>query len=142
MVELKCDGLTQAEAEALVAEAVRLIRAAGMEGACALACSEFAPLRRSKELAPGLDTVYIGEGLPPELESLDWVDGYSIHLSGLDAGGAARVRAGGKKLYVWTANGTEEMARALELGVDGLVTDDPEAAAELLRARGVRGEGR
>lgn len=44
--------------------------------------------------------------------------------------------ARGLQVHVWTINETEEMARLLDLGVDGLVTDYPRRAKELLESRG------
>jgi len=39
---------------------------------------------------------------------------------------AARARANGKKLYVWTADGEKQFARMLSIGVDGIVTNTPD----------------
>jgi glycerophosphoryl diester phosphodiesterase len=39
---------------------------------------------------------------------------------------AARARANGKKLYVWTADREKQFARMLSIGVDGIVTNTPD----------------
>jgi glycerophosphoryl diester phosphodiesterase len=39
---------------------------------------------------------------------------------------AARARANGKKLYVWTADAEKQFARMLSIGVDGIVTNTPD----------------
>jgi glycerophosphoryl diester phosphodiesterase len=39
---------------------------------------------------------------------------------------AARARANGKKLYVWTADREKQFARMLSIGVDGIVTNKPD----------------
>lgn len=39
---------------------------------------------------------------------------------------AARARANGKKLYVWTADTEKQFARMLSIGVDGIVTNTPD----------------
>ncbi|HNW90877.1 MAG TPA: glycerophosphodiester phosphodiesterase family protein [Bacteroidales bacterium] len=37
-----------------------------------------------------------------------------------------------KKVFVWTVNKPQEMARLLKKGVDGIITDDPDTLQELL----------
>jgi glycerophosphoryl diester phosphodiesterase len=44
----------------------------------------------------------------------------------------------GTEVHVWTINTAAEMHALLELGVDGLMTDVPALAMEVLRARGLR----
>ena len=38
----------------------------------------------------------------------------------------------------WTANLPEEWARLVKAGVDGIITDDPAALIDWLKARGLR----
>jgi glycerophosphoryl diester phosphodiesterase len=49
--------------------------------------------------------------------------------------------AAGIAVHVWTINEEEEMARLLDLGVDGLVSDRPSVLAALLDARGCAWNG-
>jgi glycerophosphoryl diester phosphodiesterase len=39
-------------------------------------------------------------------------------------------------VHVWTVNDAAAMVRLLDMGIDGLITDRPTLARELLRARG------
>jgi len=44
----------------------------------------------------------------------------------------------GTEVHVWTINTAPEMHALLDLGVDGLMTDVPALAMDVLRARGLR----
>jgi glycerophosphoryl diester phosphodiesterase len=46
---------------------------------------------------------------------------------------AARARANGKKLYVWTADAEKQFARMLSIGVDGIVTNTPDRLVSYLK---------
>jgi glycerophosphoryl diester phosphodiesterase len=46
---------------------------------------------------------------------------------------AARARAHGKKLYVWTADKERQFARMISIGVDGIVTNTPDRLASYLK---------
>src|SRR5215475_12463949 len=48
---------------------------------------------------------------------------------------AARARANGKKLYVWTADAEKQFARMLSIGVDGIVTNTPDRLVSYLKRR-------
>jgi glycerophosphoryl diester phosphodiesterase len=56
----------------------------------------------------------------------------------LDAQKVREAQSLGLKVLAWTVNDRETMAQMLDLGVDGLVTDRPDIATELLKARGIR----
>lgn len=130
MIEVKCDSDSGQE---LMERTVKLICAAQMEEECTIACADLSLLQKSKELDPGLDTVFIGEGMPLNPGGLTYVDGYSIHLSGLTEGAVVQAKTAGKKVYAWTVNTEQEMETALNFGVDGLVTDDPELAIRVIQ---------
>ncbi len=54
----------------------------------------------------------------------------------------AAAHAAGIAVHVWTINEEVEMARLVDLGVDGLVSDRPSVLADLLTARGCAWDGK
>lgn len=64
---------------------------------------------------------------------MDGLDGLDLGKKwAWSAGLVEQVRAAGLRLYVWTVNTPEEIRRFAELGVDGITTDDPVLAREIL----------
>jgi len=47
-----------------------------------------------------------------------------------------RANAAGKPVFVWTVNDAVNMSRLMSLGVDGIITDEPRLAREVLDDRG------
>jgi len=53
-------------------------------------------------------------------------------VTDVDAGLVERVHSAGKQYNVWTVNAAADLQRLIDLGVDGLITDDPGLACSLL----------
>ena len=53
------------------------------------------------------------------------------HLDDLHRGLVKRVHAAGKRVHVWTVNAEDDLRRVKDLGVDGVLTDDPALACRL-----------
>lgn len=118
-----------------------------------------------QRLRPGMPTVYLTAQLPvldnlqaQNAQASPWTAGFvaaqypsvphmvraagGSHWSSfwreLDATKVRQAQALGLKVLAWTVNDRETMGRMLDLGVNGLVTDRPDIAMELLRERGLR----
>ena len=117
----------------LLEQVVEEICVAGMEGECILASSSLELLRQGKVLAPEVKNIYIGEKADAQLWALSFVDGYSICLTELTAQDVQQAHQTGRELYVWTVNEPWELARGVLLGADGLVTDNPVLARDVLQ---------
>lgn len=55
----------------------------------------------------------------------------------LDAERVARAQRLGVKVHVWTVNDRAAMEAAIDMGVDGIFTDDPALLADVMAARGL-----
>ncbi|GGK32871.1 glycerophosphoryl diester phosphodiesterase [Pilimelia terevasa] len=100
----------------------------------------FAPsaVRRVRQLLPGVPTVQLLDLLPPGLRTGRVpfgapIAGPSVALLRSRPGLAAALRAAGKRLYLWTVNTDAEVDLALRHGVDGIITDRPDAVRHRLR---------
>ena len=57
--------------------------------------------------------------------------------TGLATPGFVRhAKAAGKQVYVWTVNDPVSLSRMMSAGVDGVITDEPEMARQVMEQRG------
>jgi glycerophosphoryl diester phosphodiesterase len=128
-IELKRYGDSPAGLEAAVVNAVR---AAGMERSVVIQSFERAHLEEVARLAPDIPTgflISVPAGSPFALG----VDFLSVERRRIDRRFVARAHQSGKQLFVWTVSGEAELRRQLELGVDGVITDDVATAVRMRR---------
>ncbi len=101
------------------------------ENACAnalVACEDYDFLRAVRQLEPGIGLAYIGNGTLPAGLLDDFktngISKISWEKNTVTTDLAAQVHAAGMILYAWSL-ATPEIETYLDLGVDGLVVDDP-----------------
>lgn len=95
---------------------------------------------RVKQMDPTLMTFYLmgknfGEfynRLPADKPATLPYQGVAVHYSGIDAEKAKKLHETGYQLYVWTVNEDTDMDMMIEAGVDGIITDRPDALSEKL----------
>jgi glycerophosphoryl diester phosphodiesterase len=63
---------------------------------------------------------------------------WSVYFGDLSPELAKEAQLLGLKVLVWTVNDPAVMARMLDYGVDGLITDRPDLARRVLEQRGIR----
>jgi glycerophosphoryl diester phosphodiesterase len=100
-----------------------------------------------KEIDPRITAGLLVEKSPFNKRAIDAVSRLSYEarmtLIGADFLGAeaslvnltltTRMRLIRKKIFVWTVNGEQEISRIIELGVDAIITDEPDVAIRLLK---------
>lgn len=92
-------------------------------------------LRETREQLPDIPVALVaGRSSPTAPERARELGAHmvSLELCRLDADTVERAHAAGIKVISWTVNTPEELARALELGLDGVVTDLPEIRRAVL----------
>lgn len=124
MIELKSTG----HEENLEEKTIDLIRQHGMENQCSIASMDQNILKRSKEIAPEIKTVYITTLLFADLYNISYIDSYSVETTFLTRGLIAQAHYENKKVYVWTANKEKNILKIIDYKADGLITDNPELA--------------
>lgn len=140
------------------------IRRAGMLGRVQILSFDWRSLQAVQRLAPEVPTVYLSaqqrwlDNIQADVRKASpWTAGiayhdhgsvpamikaaggriWSVHFADLDAAKLAAAKALGLQVLVWTVNDPALMRRMLDLGVDGLITDRPDLAQQVLRERGI-----
>jgi glycerophosphoryl diester phosphodiesterase len=95
-------------------------------------------LHRLKRLLPDLPVGLIFSGAPPDAAGRARSVGAglaSLEAAYLSLEAVERCRRAGLKVTTWTVNEPKQMRQAMELGVDGIVTDRPDLLAEIMESR-------
>ena len=140
------------------------IRDSGMGDRVQILSFDWRTLQHVQQLSPGTPTVYLTAQLP-EFDNLmitsptesPWTAGFQFKHYGsiakmikaaggthwssfwreLDAQKVRDAQQLGLKVIAWTVNDRAVMNKMMDMGVDGLVTDRPDRAIEVLKQRGI-----
>lgn len=145
--------------EQIVDALLAAVKTSGMEGRVTIQGFDWRALQRVQQLAPGLPTAYLCAQAPRFDTIADgaWTAGYRLAEHGTvpkmvkAAGGTVwspnfhdltarlveEAHALGLQVLPWTVNESADMERLIVWGVDGLITDHPDRARAVLRARGL-----
>lgn len=140
------------------------IRRAGLLGRVQILSFDWRALQAVQRLAPEVPTVYLSaqqrwlDNIQADVRKASpWTAGiafndhgsvpamikfaggriWSVFHGDLDAGKLKTAKDLGLQVLVWTVNDPAIMRRMLDLGVDGLITDRPDLAQQVLRERGI-----
>jgi len=120
-------------ARALIAE----IRKAGVERRAIVQSFDWRTLKVVEREAPGIATAYLTEGGNSDPDKVHAAGGriWSPDFRQVSPARAAAARELGLRVIPWTVNERADIARMLELGVEGLISDYPDRVREELELR-------
>lgn len=120
--------------EALAKGVVEAVEAAKMDSEIIVTSLDQSVLAEVEIYKPELRTGLIVILTLGDIEKIP-VDFYSMEYSRVNEYRVQKIHDAGKEVHVWTVNTEEEMDRALDLGVDGLITDQVGLAMQVLDER-------
>lgn len=96
----------------------------------------FDSMRLYKRIEPTVPVGLLGTPSVAELPELaTWADQVNPHHLSVDAAYVAEVHRLGMDCLVWTVDAVPDMNRAIDLGVDGVITNRPDVLGQVLRDR-------
>ncbi len=161
-IELKLNPRRPDESPApdvFVRAVMAVINSQGMASRTTLQSFDWRVLKASQTIAPGLPLSFLSAQLPRfnTLTEGDWTAGlkladfedvpgmvaaaggklWSPHFNDLSQATLERARSLSLRVIPWTVNDTADMARLIDWGVDGLITDHPERLRAVMKERGM-----
>jgi glycerophosphoryl diester phosphodiesterase len=130
LIELKYYGHDQQ----LEQRVVDIVEKAGMVDDVAIMSLKYEGIKKIRELRPAWVIGLLSSKAIGNLSDLD-LDFLAVNMAMASSGFIRRTRAAGKKVFVWTVNDQVSMSRMMSLGIDGIITDEPELARNVLFER-------
>ena len=105
--------------------------AAGMTQRCVFASFRYEYLEHLKELNADVQVLYNTLTADPGLTEAFPADFYGIMADAVTPEAVREVHQASRRVFVWTADTPNQIKRLQEMGVDGIVTNDPGLAGSL-----------
>ncbi|HEV3007483.1 MAG TPA: glycerophosphodiester phosphodiesterase [Burkholderiales bacterium] len=118
-------------ARALIAE----VRKAGVAARTTIQSFDWRALKVVEREAPEIATAYLTSGKSSDPAALRDAGArvWSPDFRDLDPGKIAAARAAGLRIVAWTVNEPADIARVLEMKVDGIISDYPDRVREAMK---------
>ena len=113
---------------------VQEVEAAGMADQVAIMSLNYPSVLKARHLRPDWRSGVLAASAVGNLAGLQG-DFLAVRAAIASPGLVNAVGSAGKELFVWTVNDPLEMSRMISKGVDGLITDEPALARQVLDAR-------
>ncbi|MCK5515484.1 MAG: hypothetical protein KAI39_01320, partial [Desulfobulbaceae bacterium] len=130
MIELKYYGHDQ-QLEQLV---VDIVEQAEMVNDVAIMSLKYDGVRKIRKLRPDWVVGLLSAKAIGNTAKLD-VDFLAVNMAMATPKFISKAQSAGKQLFVWTVNDQISMSRIISMGVDGIITDEPELARTVLTER-------
>jgi glycerophosphoryl diester phosphodiesterase len=112
----------------------RVVEDTGMAPEIAVMSLKRAGVEKMSQLRPDWPRGILAATAIGDLSSLD-ADFLALNTGQISIPLIRRAHAQGKQVYAWTVNEPVTMARLISMGVDGLITDQPALARNVMQAR-------
>jgi len=130
VIELKYYGYDQD----LERRVVQIVEDAGMASAVAVMSLKYKGIQKIRALRPDWTIGLLSAKGVGDLTKLD-ADFLAVNKGMATPGFIRKAHAAGKQVFVWTINDPVSMSRMISIGVDGIITDEPELARQVLAQR-------
>jgi glycerophosphoryl diester phosphodiesterase len=130
VIELKYYGHDQQ----LEQRVVDIVEQAGMADEIAIMSLKYKGIQKLRKLRPDWVVGLLSAKSIGNLASLD-VDFLAVNTGMATPGFVRRAQERGKQVFVWTVNDRVSMFRMFSLGINGIITDEPAMAREVLEER-------
>jgi glycerophosphoryl diester phosphodiesterase len=130
LIELKYYGHDQA----LEQRVIDIVESMDMADQVKIMSLKLEGVQKFKQLRPQWTGGLLAATAVGDLSLLD-VDFLAVKSSMASHGFIRRAQAQGKDVFVWTVNDAMSLSRWMSMGVDGVITDDPELAKAVLAQR-------
>ena len=114
---------------------VSLIYEYEVENTCMICSTSYDSLKKVKELAPDIQTTYVISMVYSDFWRGKAADAFSLSSAIVTKEMIYNIKSVGKEIYVWTVNTEDSINKFLDMGVDGIITDDPSMAQGVIFGR-------
>ncbi|NOE19926.1 glycerophosphodiester phosphodiesterase [Ruegeria atlantica] len=119
---------------------IGLVEELGMQNDVATMSLKYPAVQKMEKLRPDWRSGVLAATAIGDLSGLEG-EFVAVNAGMVTPGLIRKVQDAGKDIYVWTVNDPLQMSRMASMGVDGLITDRPAMANEVLRTRAEMGPG-
>lgn len=133
-IEIKNEG----DVLSAATKTAQLIMEYKLTDSCYVTSFSYQALKEVKDICPEIKTGIISNSAAAAVYSqlLD-IDAVSLNYNFVNQHIISTAHKNGKKVFVWTVNGSEDIERMISLGADNIITDRPDIATEVVYSYGI-----